>query len=308
MTQCHFAAVLLIGLGSGGCHILLPLAEPPDRNDGLLDGASPEGPGSEVGPLDIFDSLPDSVVDWWSCPLNKDDGNTVLLLRLNDPQPVDAVNSSQHIATIVNAGTSQVQGPNGCGNALAFTKTNPPSYLKVEAHEDWKLSAGSLDFWVRFTGPAPDNQNVEGIISRDASGAAGGHLTVYRRCHGTITVRFQVGDTSYYRCSADNIPQDQWHHVGVNFGAPQGLELYVDGVRAVRTDQLDTCVGTPVTCGEAISAGIDGNNNAWVIGAANWQSSEETVDTVAHPLQGEVDEVRLSRIRRDFSALLSTPE
>jgi hypothetical protein len=302
-------ALLVFWLGSAGCHLIFPFDVPPLPTDGSLDR---EGPGSDLGEADSpSDSMvvPDSTVDWWSCPLDAKNDHAVLLLRFDGSGGTveDAVDSAQHIATLVETGITRTSGPAGCGNALAFTKTSPVSYLRVDAHEDWKLEVGSLDLWVRFDGPPPSSQDVAGIISRDASGIGDGHLTMYRRCDGVIAVRYQYGGLDYYRCSEDNIPQDEWHHVGVNFGGEKDLELFVNGQLADRTDQLGGCIGSSPTCGATISAGIADTDNAWVIGAANWQSADGTLDNVVHPFRGSVDEVRLSSIRRDFSALPTAP-
>ena len=45
-----------------------------------------------------------------------------------------------------------------------------------------------------------------------------------------------------------------------------------------------------------------GNDNPWVVGASAAKSSEDLADNVSHPLHGTLDNLRISKKRRVFSA------
>ena len=96
-------------------------------------------------------------------------------------------------------------------------------------------------------------------------------------------------------------------HVGVNFGGAQGLQLFVDGLLASETTDATfgsydyPCDGD-YPCNTSTTKGIMGNSNPWVIGANSMSSQDGQAGPVYLHLGGAVDYVRISSVRRDFSA------
>jgi hypothetical protein len=129
-----------------------------------------------------------------------------------------------------------------------------------------------------------------------------GELSIVVACDGTIVAALEHGTDVAYRCSNAPIPMGQFVFVGVNFG-PAGFDLYVDGDRATRTGSLgfrgNNCV-TPITCGGTTTAGLDGNDNPFVVGAENI-AMPGAADDLDLPLrQGRIDGLRISSQNRTY--------
>jgi hypothetical protein len=150
----------------------------------------------------------------------------------------------------------------------------------------FQLPQGSLDFWVRVD---EAGSGLRGILSRDSTGLDDGHLAVLLTSSNELRVRLQLESRQAFRCMP--IPGvGVWFHVGINFGPPD-LEVFVDG-RDVRL------AGGP--CANSMETGIAGNTNRWVFGADNTQTGAGGEQVDDH-FEGALDEIRLSRVRRDFT-------
>jgi len=144
-----------------------------------------------------------------------------------------------------------------------------------------------VDFWFIRRAGAP---TPAGLVGRDAMNQVfPGHFRIAIETDGRLLVRIQDGDDSYELNQPDPT-RGEWHHVGANWGGG-GLELWYDGVR--------------VAADEDVAVGIDGNHNAWVIGA-----DPQSVQEGSYPPVGVsrvsthtgIDHVRISELRRDFSS------
>ena len=225
------------------------------------------------------------------------DQDTLLLYTFEGSsadQVIDATGS--HPGSISGAGVTRTAGQQGCGKAIAFKESSPISYIAVPAAAVWDLPMGSVDFWIRL---APTTNVFEGIVARDAAGEGAGHL-IFFRFEDRVVVRLQwIGDSAV-RCSGP-VTLDSWHHVGLNFGAG-GLALDVDGAPADATGTIQLGTSVTLTCGSSTDRGIQGNNEPWVIGVAGWSSDPGSVTPVDCPLNGMIDSLRISKVRRSFSA------
>ena len=166
--------------------------------------------------------------------------------------------------------------------------------MQVDLPDDpaFQLDRGSLDFFIRVDALPPVGSEW-GLVARDALGRLEpGHLKVTLEGDGDIDARIQNQDGSFMRCAdGDPVRFGEWMHIGVQFGPPD-FALYVDGVRQESSRPA---------CSEPTDIGIDGNENPWVFGAENGESADGGND-FQNPFQGGIDEVRLSRIRRNFDA------
>ena len=185
-----------------------------------------------------------------------------------------------------------------CGTAVSFDG----SYIVVPDASDFQLSVGSIDLWVKIAGTATAPQ---GVISRDAENRnLPGHLTIFRTCMDHIVLRVQDDSLpSVHECSDLPIPRNVWTHIGVNLGPPE-VELYINSVRTTHTGTVTMCNisgGTwSVQCGQSGSLGISGNFNPWVFGASSAGSEEGSNLPIGTGLQGAIDNVRISSVRRGF--------
>lgn len=226
----------------------------------------------------------------------KVDSDTVALYTFSGSGNTVTDLTGMHPGTVVGTGATRVSGKSGCGNAMRFSPTTPVSHVMVPDSTAFDLKQGSVDLWVRFDSAASTN---EGILSRDASGTTkSGHLTILRRCNGAISIRLQNTTNEGNVCSKP-LSVGAWHHVGVSFGGSQGIKLYVDGTLTNETADI-ICGTDTITCGTSVTTGIDGNDNPWVIGASSWNSQEDVSTPVTQPLDGRVDSVRISKVRRSF--------
>jgi hypothetical protein len=198
-----------------------------------------------------------------------------------------------------------------CGGALSFGAPNNSAfdggYGVLPDDPRWHLAVGSVELWVKI--PPAWGQLYVGILSRDATGQRqGGHFGIYYAGSSDdgglsgVTARLQPyspdgGVPSQFACHKQPLADGQWHHVGVNFGGPAGLELFVDGKRvAINSASNDRCSVARVP----LTIGIDDNNNPWVIGADTSASAEGLATRVRRYFVGTIDELRISNLRRDF--------
>ena len=215
------------------------------------------------------------------------DAEAVALYLLDDPIPADA--TGEHSGTTRMTVTT---APGRCGSASALFDTG---YILVPDHAEFDLTTGSIEMFVRLSTLGAANQT---FVARDALGTSEGHFIVLVSEAGHLITRLQRGNTSFYRCA--DFPLNTWVHVGVSFGTP-GLRMWMNGMPA--TKSTATISGSVVDCTQEVTGGIDGNNNALLIGASNALLGEEgspdpAVDQFV--LGGTIDHVRLRNTWRDF--------
>jgi hypothetical protein len=188
-----------------------------------------------------------------------------------------------HAGTIGGGMAEWVSGPAGCGTAIQFPA---PVVGHLPDSPSWDLATGSIDLWIRA--PSTPDYN-DSVLSRDAGGTAlPGHFLLDINMAGALSVRMQNEGGDFYYCGETPLSVGRWVHVGMNFGPPEA-ELWLDGEIA------EGCAG-------GTDRGIDGNDNPWVLGANNANSSEGTSDIITNHLDGvALDHLRISSVRRDFS-------
>lgn len=281
--------------------------------DSAVEGGSAtlDGPGSRDGPpadqptvADL--ASPDTVAaDLAQAPdtvppppcVASADKDTLLLYAFSGSGATVTVTDAtgKHPGTIVETGPARVSGKSGCGKAMSFSDTTPISYVETKDSPDWDLAHGSVDFWVRFDTSGTN----EGVFSRDASGTTNpGHISVLRLCTGALYLRLQRSATEEYTRCTSPLAKETWYAVGVNFGQG-GLELWVNGNKATSTTTI-TCGTDTYPCGGATDAGIDGNDNPWILGTLAWTSEEGKATPVKNPLSGRIDSFRVSKTRRSY--------
>jgi hypothetical protein len=306
------AALALLVIGATGCPGTVDPNEPRDRGVGeaspadagpdvnadgpAADGPAPDGPLVDLGvDQQQPDQAPTPDGPTQQYCATKVDPNTLSLLtfEVEDAGGFFTDSSSNAFNAWLRGGAKQgASGKAGCNMAAVFDGS-ANSYLEIDHAAAFSLSSGSIDLWVRF-----DTAGRMGVLSKDANGTnQNGHITVFRACDGSIVLRKQEpGNTSHVQCSAP-VKTGSWVYVGVNFG-PGGLELYVDGQRAQRTDKLPC--GSAYQCGATTTSGIDGNTNPWVVGATAMTSADGAATPIDNPLQGAIDSLRISKVRRTF--------
>lgn len=278
-------AIELIALLAAGCTFdtsgPIPAASDGGRADSALSGAdapSADGPAADA------------------CP--EVDPDTIALYHFETVNGVPDAAGSHDGA--FRGGVTLITGP--CGHAMSPIR-DMDGYVELPDSPDWDLPSGSIDLMVQAV---EVTSGSAGVIGRDASGSeTGGQLSMWIAQDGTFVVRIQeVGDGpggSTLLCSEQHAVAGQWYHVGVNFGSAD--EIWVDGELGIRTDPVTLRFGT-FPCNQDGGLGLDGTDNPWVLGADTADSAEGS----ATPLDGDsyldggsIDELRVSRVPRDFS-------
>lgn len=308
-----WAAVLIIT--ASGCHWLLAYEDPPQPH--TPDTATP--PDASI-PKDLrvddlsterADARPES--DSLAPPPHPCDpapsADTVALYTFEETpasaQLVNAVPSTEDLSgQLLGDRWSRAPGPDGCGQALAFSPDSISSgdYGVLPVHPAWRLPQGSVAFWLRVDG-FPTDEHMAGLLSRDAEHQLeAGHLTFSLHPGGSLILRHQERQSGViYACTAP-LDLSRWYHVGLNFG-PGGLELFVDGHRAEVPGDLDLELHV-IPCADSLThwtLGIDGNDNPWVIGASAVSSEDGRATPVRGHFHGALDHLQISASRRDFS-------
>jgi hypothetical protein len=204
----------------------------------------------------------------------------------------------------VHGGTAAlVPGPEGCGQAFDFG-ANGERFIVLPENSAWHLQAGAIDFWLK----APPLMDVAmGLVSRDEFESYRDNLSLWIEPGGSIIARMQHlnedGTThEAIHCSVLQLSADTWVHVGFNFG-PEGNALFVNGDAGER-DGSSTIFGlTNQPCGSSNPSGLSGNDLPWVVGRSAYRSLTPLEGLEQPLLGGAIDNLRISRIRRDFTRL-----
>ena len=232
----------------------------------------------------------------------KTDNDTVALYTFESGSGATMVDvTGKHNGKILGSTIKRVAGKTGCGKALQFTgaASTTSNYATIPDSTDWRLTQGSVDFWVRLD--SPTLSGPQGILTRDAAGNAKGQLSIFRTCAGRIMVRVQTGGTSHHSACSDPVTPGAWQYVVVNFGSP-GLKMWIDGKRANFKGQDaigQTCM-IKLECGLGGSTGLlKAEKLPWVIGAASYYYTPKSPKMYDH-MKGAIDSLRISKIKRSF--------
>jgi Concanavalin A-like lectin/glucanases superfamily len=236
----------------------------------------------------------DAAPDGELCPAPDDD--TIALYRFDDTGDVsdDAGNND---GSLQGGSILAPEGLDGCNLAAGFPPQSE-SIMVVPNSDDFDLEVGSIDFLVRV----PEIGTELGIVSRDADDAnQPGHFTILLDDTGRFVARLQADSGQDVICSDSSAVPGQWHHLAINFGAPNA-ELFLDGVEGNNSDTVTILGGQDFVCNELHLEGIDGNDQPWVFGADNSTSGDGQTDQPRSFFTGgAIDHIRISRARRGFS-------
>lgn len=253
------------------------------------------GPIADVGPdlgRDATFDLP------MVCP-GGPDGNTLLFFGFEGTGSTVIDTSGSQRDGLLRGAATREPGMASCGKAASFVPT-PGTSVRVAHSNVWDLGGGSIDLSLRFTAPSIGTM---GILSREATGTEKkGHLTLLKRS-GYLVVRLEYDEGKAAARCFPKVPVGRWLRVGINFGAGKGLQLWVDGQLANAKKQLSWGPET-IPCGTSTTSGIKGNRNPWIIGAHTRDAQEGHsggTSTVSDPLYGEIDNLRISSVRRDYA-------
>jgi hypothetical protein len=153
--------------------------------------------------------------------------------------------------------------------------------------------------------PTPVTGEIQGILSRDAVGTDfGGHISVALGPTGAVWVRMQqiAGGLSVFRCGAAPLPVDQWVHLGISFGPPEGFRLWLDHQPATGTSVLFEPGGSIEDCTVAHGLGIAGNDNTLAFGGLLFLApNSDPAPAIARPFtNGQIDQVHIHSTAHDF--------
>jgi hypothetical protein len=192
-------------------------------------------------------------------------------------------------------------GP-GCDEALEF---EGQVHVVIRDDEAFHLATGSFEIFVR---PVNQSSGTLVVVGRDQMFSNPGDLSLFQHRQEslggsvfvlriqTVLSEVQPG-RGIYLCSHNVVP-GTWYHVAANFGEG-GVELYVDGMRAERVDQI--LISGEVhdcgsTSGEDPTIGIDElTEEHWRLGVGT--IFEGGSNQTKHYAGGAIDDFRVSTLR-----------
>jgi hypothetical protein len=179
--------------------------------------------------------------------------------------------------------------PSPCGVGLFL---QDGAYVLVPHAPGFDLATGSIELLAMVPTLPPAGRQA--LLARDAKNQSrDGHLSLGLLPDGGLLLRMQTMSITVTRCT-EPVPAGAWFHVGASFGgdAGQGLRLWLDHVETTRTSAFDV---STIDCTIAHPFGIDGNDNALVIGGTNAEADEGDPDpAIEAPFTGAIDHVRIS--------------
>lgn len=171
------------------------------------------------------------------------------------------------------------------------------------------LTEGALEMFVWLP---PKSDKIHAILAADAKNQkTNGHFVLGYETQGKIVLRMQNaesapgGGKTFYMCSGPNMPTNQWIHLGINFGPPS-VQMFVNGVIA-ENEGVHFKHGNQQNCGDNPVWSPADNGNPLVVGGATNEATEGIADTVIKRFGGRIDQLRISRKRRDFAVWASKP-
>ncbi|MGE0787778.1 MAG: LamG-like jellyroll fold domain-containing protein [Sandaracinaceae bacterium] len=222
------------------------------------------------------------------------DEDTVLQLAFDD----DVADATGVSTPVLTGGATYIDGPHGCRHALSFDPAGPTRVEIADTMEHY-VAEGSLELWVRRDNAAT---LLQGVLAREQRTAGNGEISVWLTPMDEVVVRItDASETEVAGCSAP-IAEGEWHHVGINFGPP-GFELWVDGTLATSTTpiEVEDAEGTfMIPCGATGTIGLRPADVLPIILGASGARADDATDW-SDPLDGALDHLRLSTVRRDFT-------
>jgi len=254
------------------------------------DAGPPDAGAPDAGPPDA--GRPDAGPDAICSPADAD----VVALYTVDDTDVDALGGD----VLERIDATFADGI--CGRAMSVAGT---ARAVLDDGPRWNLASGSVDVWFILDG---DSSAQRFVFSRDHNGSTPpGQLSAWVTRDNHIAARLQDGgdEIGAIRCGPE-VTVDEWHHLGLNFGA-EGFELWLDGVSYDLPGEtgFDDLLGDPasVACQGPTTSGLAGSTGElhWFLGAGNVYSSPGDDEELRDHLQGRLDHFRISSVRRDFS-------
>nr|WP_280637758.1 Ig-like domain-containing protein [Shimia sp. R9_3] len=182
-------------------------------------------------------------------------------------------------------------GANAADGAVNFDGFN--DYLLIENTEAYQLSQGAIriSFCVDELsgvsgGDRLRNDDYQALFSRDARGfEGGGHLSAFVDGDGSILIRHQTEDESYFvRTAAKLVTAGREIELTYVFDDTNGMQLFANidgaGPRLVGENRI------PVDDG--VSLNLIGNEEPWTIGASQIRSNKDQANRLSNYFEGKV--------------------
>lgn len=201
----------------------------------------------------------------------------IVLLRFEDGTSTSAFDSSGNLNSGIytNGATAGRSGWQGNAGETGAVLDGQNDFIEVPHDPAFALTDGSVS--IRFNADTLGARAT--LIARDHRGFGdGGHFRVDVLSNGSVEVRLQDTDDSFFFSSGNGVvAAGQWHHVVVTFGA-EGAKLFVDG----------TQVGASSHTG-----GIEGNTEPFILGADTGGSASGDLSSLRNHFDGQIDDFAL---------------
>lgn len=153
--------------------------------------------------------------------------------------PLDEVNTTTAQEAI--AGRHATYSLASIAGAQTHTHGNPSprfywytEHVRAAHHASYELANGTLAFWARFDVKPSTSGYRMYAVNKEVTRTSGMSLGVYLDSTSLVfELANRHGTGTTVTTPTSNIIAGQWHHVTVTWGS-DGMELYLDGVRASR--------------------------------------------------------------------------
>lgn len=170
----------------------------------------------------------------------------------------------------------------GAATAPVFAVTGTTTFdrdLKNAIIFDHQADLALTDATIAFNFSVSEFDGTMALFTKDASEQdKPGHLAAYIEGNGTLKVRFQDTEKSYYYTAKGAIDRDTDYDLAVSFG-DDGVAVFLNGVRIAYNSDVDINWAD--------------NSEYLIFGAAGWSSTPGTTNNVNSHLNGTISDIAI---------------
>ncbi len=183
------------------------------------------------------------------------------------------------------------------GNAPVFAIAGSTTFdrdarnaMAFESHEGLQMAVGTI----ALSFSVSEFEGSMFLFTKDASGQdVPGHMAAYVEEDGTLKIRFQTTESSYYYSAEGAIQSGKDYDLAVSFG-DEGIAVYLNGVR--------------VAYNEGVTHDWSQNEEYLIIGGNGWNNTPGTADSTGSYFNGTISDFAVFEGQLTPDDLYENPE